>query len=139
MKRQARTPTSDLYLPHHLPRRSGDAASARLTLPPDLQDLTDAELGAYLLELLRESGEIDTRDIRIIASDGAVTLDGSLPTVLEHQWLRSILEESAGISIIVDRLRIKERHRHLAGALTASTVEVNRGIGSRASKPRRVG
>jgi len=76
-------------------------------LPPDLDGLDDEELARYLGDLVREDGRIDAQELRISARAGVVYLEGALPSEPEHEMVRNILTDVAGIGEIVDHLEIQ--------------------------------
>jgi DnaK suppressor protein len=76
-------------------------------LPPDLDGLDDEELASYLSDLVREDGRIDAQELHISARAGVVYLEGALPSEPEHEMLRNIVTDVAGVGEIVDHLEIQ--------------------------------
>ena len=77
-------------------------------LPADMSLLTDRELEDALRELVREDGRIDMEELRLVCRHGVVVLDGALPSETEHQILRKLMTDVAGLLELVDRLQVKE-------------------------------
>ena len=90
-------------------RGSGGAgAEDRLErLPPDIRDLSDAEVEDYLREHLRDDGHVDTHELRLAYRAGVVTLDGALPSEEQHQVVRQYVTDFARVQEVVDRLVIE--------------------------------
>lgn len=76
-------------------------------LPPDLDGLDDEELARYLSDLVREDDRVDAQELQISARAGVVYLEGALPSEPEHEILRNILTDIAGIREIVDHLEVQ--------------------------------
>lgn len=76
-------------------------------LPPDLEVLDDDELAAELTDIVREDGHIDMEELQIHARNGVVYLEGAVPSEPEHEVLRTILTDVAGVQEIVDNLEVQ--------------------------------
>lgn len=76
-------------------------------LPPDLDQLDDEELAAELLDIIREDGQVDMEELEIHARNGVVYLEGAVPSEPEHEILRAILTDVAGVQDIVDHLEVQ--------------------------------
>jgi DnaK suppressor protein len=76
-------------------------------LPPDLDQLDDDELVAELVEIIREDGQVDMEELQIQARNGVVYLEGAIPSEPEHEILRAILTDVAGVQDIVDHLEVQ--------------------------------
>jgi RNA polymerase-binding protein DksA len=77
-------------------------------LPPDASLLSDGELEEALRELVRQDHRVDTEELRIICRHGVVHLDGALPSEAEHQILRKLVTDVAGLEEVVDRVQVNE-------------------------------
>jgi hypothetical protein len=86
-------------------------------LPPDLDQLDeDDEIAAELCAMIREDGQVDMDELQIHARQGLIYLEGAVPSEPEHEILRAILTDVAGVQEIVDNLEVQR----LAGsAMTA--------------------
>lgn len=73
-------------------------------LPPDLEVLDDDELAAELTDIVREDGHIDMEELQIHARNGVVC---AVPSEPEHEVLRTILTDVAGVQEIVDNLEVQ--------------------------------
>ena len=84
-----------------------EEAAQGARLPPDLALLDDEELQEHLLELVREDGQVDTEELRIIARNGVIHLEGAVPSEEEQEVLLNILTDVAGVQEIVNTLEIR--------------------------------
>ncbi|HVM95168.1 MAG TPA: TraR/DksA C4-type zinc finger protein [Candidatus Acidoferrales bacterium] len=98
-KRETSAPGKDEEAPE-LPRRGA--------LPADMTLLSDREVENSLREMVRDDGRVDTHELRIVSRHGVVYLDGAVPSEGEHQILRKILTDVAGLQEVVDRLQTNE-------------------------------
>lgn len=87
--------------------REGEELPESGRLPPDLEILDDKEVNDRLMEMVREDGQVDTEELRIITRNGVLHLKGAVPSEEEHQVLLRILTDVAGVHEIVDRLEIR--------------------------------
>lgn len=125
---------------------SGEGPAGVAVVDGDLGLLTDREREASLRELVRDDGRVDMDELRIVCRHGVVHLAGALPSATEHEIVRQLLTDVAGITAIDDRVGVKpllgERSERVAGAAvleapawsepasTEDVVEANeRGIG----------
>ena len=76
-------------------------------LPPDLELMDDEELQDHLRALVSGDGQVDMHELQLIARNGAVYLEGALPSEAEHSILLNILTDVAGVQEIVDHLEIE--------------------------------
>ena len=76
-------------------------------LPPDLELMDDEELQDHVRELVSGDGQVDMHKLQLIARNGAVYLEGALPSEAEHSILLNILTDVAGVQEIVDHLEIE--------------------------------
>jgi len=91
-------------------RSDGDTSEAEKTANPPrsgrllavLDQLDDDELAAELLDTIREDGQVDTEELQIHTRNGIVYLEGAVPSEPEHEILRAILTDVAGVQEIVD-------------------------------------
>ena len=77
------------------------------TLPPDLALMDDEELQEHLRELVAEDGQVDMHELEIVARNGVVYLEGSVPSEPEHAILLNILTDIAGVQEVVDHLEVQ--------------------------------
>ncbi|HEY2989887.1 MAG TPA: TraR/DksA C4-type zinc finger protein [Candidatus Binatia bacterium] len=75
-------------------------------LPPDLSLLDDEEIEAVLYGLVRDAGDIDMEELEISSRDGAVYLEGALPSEKEHHTLLELLHDVGGLGDVIDHLAI---------------------------------
>jgi DnaK suppressor protein len=76
-------------------------------LPADLSLLEDPEIEEVLRDLVRDAGGIDIDELEIAVRDGAVYLEGALPSEKQHQVLSDLLQGVGGLGAVVDRLEIE--------------------------------
>ena len=77
-------------------------------LPADLSLLTDREVETALREDVRQDGRVDMEELRIVCRHGVAYVDGAVPSEAEHQIVRKLLTDVAGLQEIVDRVQVKE-------------------------------
>jgi RNA polymerase-binding protein DksA len=77
-------------------------------IPPDLRLFSDRELEEYVRERVRDDGQVDMEELRLVCRHGVVHLEGALPSEAEHSILLQTLTDVIGLEEIIDRLQIKE-------------------------------
>jgi RNA polymerase-binding protein DksA len=89
------------------PAGAPDETPGARRLPADLSLLDDPEIEEVLRDLVRDAGGIDIDELEIAVRDGAVYLEGALPSEKQHQVLTDLLQEVGGLGDIVDHLEIE--------------------------------
>jgi RNA polymerase-binding transcription factor len=77
-------------------------------MPIDLNALSDEEVEDYLRQQLRADGRVDMDELQIVFRQGAIHLDGALPSEAQHQILLQYVADFAGVEEVVDRLVVNE-------------------------------
>ncbi len=99
-------------------------------LPPEYQELTDAQLQTLILEYLRADDRIDLEELKISLRRGIVYLEGRVPSEIEHQIILQTLTDVMGLTAIIDHLHIDEltweREDRTPGTVTPSLSEADR-------------
>ena len=87
---------------------AAEEAPHRGPIPSDLSSLSERELESVLRERINQDRRIDSEELRVVCRHGVVYLDGALPAEAEHQILRQIVTDLAGLREVVDRIQINE-------------------------------
>jgi DnaK suppressor protein len=68
----------------------------------------EEEVEDYLRQQLRADGRVDMDELQIVFRQGAIHLDGALPSEAQHQILLQYVADFAGVEEVVDRLVVNE-------------------------------
>ena len=82
------------------------ASTERSDLPPEYQDMSDAELQETIYDAIRTDGRIELEELDISCKRGIVYLEGALPSEAKHHMLLQIIEDDMALPNIIDHLKI---------------------------------
>lgn len=81
-------------------------AATKTELPPELADLSDAQLRNEILDAIRRDGRIPIEELTISCHDQVVRLEGVLPSERYHSHLEQIIYDVLGLRNVEDMINI---------------------------------
>lgn len=89
-----------------LPRPSDVVISTEA--PEEYQALSDEQLLKAVFEHLEKHLDVDSLTVRVTARKGAIYLEGTTASELDHQLILQVLTVDMGLSAVVDLLEVDE-------------------------------
>lgn len=96
-------------------------------LPERFQGMTEDEVAEAVRDALQRDGRVELEDLGISFRDGAVVLEGALPSPRKHGILLDVVQNTLGLKGVADRVRIDRLAWEREGGTQTGIPVVERG------------